>query len=118
MAINFPASPTAGQTFTSGGKTWKWSTAASAWQGNTDGGTTTIVVSDTPPSSPVNGSVWWNSTEGALKVYYTDGTSNQWVDANPAIQGPVGPQGATGAAGANGVGVPIAKTIAIAMVFG
>lgn len=40
-----------------------------------------ISVSDTAPTSPVNGSLWWNSTIGVLKIYYNDGTSSQWVDA-------------------------------------
>ena len=25
----------------------------------------------------------WNSSEGSLKVYFSDGDSNQWVDASP-----------------------------------
>lgn len=48
----------------------------------TGGGGASISVSDTAPASPVNGSLWWNSTIGVLKIYYTDGTSNQWVDAS------------------------------------
>ena len=43
-----------------------------------------ITVSDTAPASPINGSLWWNSTVGVLKIYYIDGTSSQWVDAVPA----------------------------------
>jgi hypothetical protein len=38
-----------------------------------------VEVSTTPPSSPESGDLWWDSTEGALYVYYDDGDSAQWV---------------------------------------
>lgn len=38
-------------------------------------------VDVTAPTLPVQGSLWWNSDEGMLKVYYEDGDSSQWVDA-------------------------------------
>jgi len=55
-----------------------------------------VTVSDTPPTGPAPGNLWWDSTVGILRVYYADGTSNQWVDAFPIMVGPTGPQGATG----------------------
>ena len=39
-------------------------------------------VSDNAPSNPSQGDLWWNSIEGKLKIYYDDGQSAQWVDAN------------------------------------
>jgi hypothetical protein len=41
-----------------------------------------IVTSDTAPASPVDGTLWWDSADGQLYVYYDDGTSQQWVVAN------------------------------------
>jgi len=40
------------------------------------------IVSDNSPSNPSQGDLWWNSADGKLKIYYDDGQSAQWVDAN------------------------------------
>lgn len=44
-------------------------------------GGASISIGATSPSSPSNGSLWWDSTYGLLKIYYNDGDSSQWVDA-------------------------------------
>tara|TARA_B100001057_G_scaffold493961_2_gene589509 strand:+ start:3110 stop:4654 length:1545 start_codon:yes stop_codon:yes gene_type:complete len=38
-----------------------------------------ISVSDTAPSSPSSGAIWFNSSSGILYVYYTDPDGSQWV---------------------------------------
>tara|TARA_B100000131_G_scaffold33018_2_gene30610 strand:- start:633 stop:6731 length:6099 start_codon:yes stop_codon:yes gene_type:complete len=40
-----------------------------------------IDISDSVPSNPDNGDLWWKSDEGKLKIYY--GSQNVWVDAFP-----------------------------------
>ena len=47
-----------------------------------------VVTDDSAPSSPSDGDLWWKSDEGRLKVYYADGSSNQWVDASPPLSPP------------------------------
>ena len=42
-----------------------------------------VYVGDTPPTGIQNNSLWWNSTDGCLYVYYFDGNSHQWVIAAP-----------------------------------
>ena len=42
-------------------------------------GGASISVSDTAPSSPSNGAIWFNSSSGILYVYYTDPDGSQWV---------------------------------------
>lgn len=39
-------------------------------------------ISDTAPGSPAAGTLWWNSTNGNLYIYYNDGSSSQWVQVN------------------------------------
>jgi hypothetical protein len=50
-----------------------------AW-GSVGGGGAT--VSDTAPSAPSAGDLWWKSDEGQMYIYYNDGSSTQWVIAN------------------------------------
>ena len=85
MAINLPDNPTNGQEVTVGqGKliyntskgVWQHFSTASAAQGQ---GGASVTVSDTAPSNPSSGDQWFDSSTGALLVYYTDADSSQWV---------------------------------------
>ena len=49
-----------------------------------NGGGASVTASDTAPTSPSDGDLWWQSDTGYLKIYYNDGDSTQWVDASPA----------------------------------
>jgi hypothetical protein len=42
-----------------------------------------VYISDTAPTGValVAGRLWWDSTVGTLKIYYTDTDTSQWVDA-------------------------------------
>ena len=42
-----------------------------------------IHVGDQPPTDQIEGSLWWNTTDNTLYIYYTDATSEQWVTASP-----------------------------------
>ena len=46
------------------------------------GGGASVTTDDTPPTSPNDGDLWWDSEEGVLNVYYEDTNSSQWVNAS------------------------------------
>ena len=48
------------------------------------GGGASVTTSDTAPSSPSDGDLWYDTTTLRLYVYYNDGSSSQWVKANPS----------------------------------
>ena len=50
-----------------------------------DAGNPVVITSDSAPSNPQDGDLWYRSTDGRMYVYYDDGTTSQWVDANPSI---------------------------------
>ena len=39
----------------------------------------TVFIGDGPPASPIEGALWWRSTDGRLFIWFNDGTSSQWV---------------------------------------
>lgn len=41
--------------------------------------TSSAIVSGTPPASPANGDLWFDSVSGQTFVWYTDANSSQWV---------------------------------------
>ena len=47
-------------------------------------------IGDAPPTAPTPGSLWFNSDDGQLYVYYRDQNSSQWVIAiNPGSGAPL-----------------------------
>ena len=46
------------------------------------GGGASVTTDDTPPTSPNDGDLWWDSVNGQLNVYYEDADSSQWVNAS------------------------------------
>lgn len=74
---------------------------------STGSGGATISVSDTAPSNPTTGALWFNTTNGRLLIYYYDGDDYYWVQPS----GAVGPSGATGATGAGANLLSISSSI-------
>ena len=77
-----PGAPVAGQVRYNT-STGKFEGYSSTW-GNLGGG---AAISDTPPSNPGAGDLWWNSSDGNLYVYYTDVNGSQWVSTTAGGQG-------------------------------
>jgi hypothetical protein len=42
-----------------------------------------VTISDTPPASPTQGKLWYESDSGNTYIWYDDGTSAQWVMTGP-----------------------------------
>jgi microcystin-dependent protein len=60
-----------------------------------EGGGGSLEVSETPPSSPSEGDIWYNSTTGQTFVYY----DSFWVENIAGVPGPQGPEGPIGETG-------------------
>ena len=98
MAINFPNSPSSGDTHTAAGQTFTYD--GTVW--NPQKGTP-VSTGTSAPSSPTPGDLWFDTSEGTLYFYYADGSSNQWVGVS-------GPAGAAGTDASGGGQSPIVYT--------
>jgi len=106
--IDFPSNPSNGQTLTvtvAGANTvYTYNSTYGVWRSKgtattiSSGGGASVTTSNTAPSSPSSGDLWWNSMDGNMYVYYNDGDSNQWVQSNVAQPGPTGSGGSGGGA--------------------
>jgi len=104
--INFPDSPSDGDTQDVGGITYTYSSSKGYWtaaaSGGAGGGGASVTTDDAAPSNPSDGDLWWDSDGGKMYVYYDDGSSSQWVSVSvPGATGSTGPAGPTGPAGAS-----------------
>lgn len=63
-----------------------WVAVANLGEAGGGGGGASVDVSDTAPTDPQAGNIWFNSNSGRIYVYVEDGDSNQWVQP---VVGPV-----------------------------
>lgn len=68
----FPEAPTTGLIYGRRGSDASWQVATTG---------PPVIVGDTPPASPVAGTLWFDSVGGQTYVWYNDGNSSQWVIA-------------------------------------
>ena len=75
MAINFPANPTNGQVYSG----YYYDSVKTAWR-SLPLEQAQSISSSTPPLTANPGEFWFNTNDGVLFTYLSDGTSSQWVE--------------------------------------
>lgn len=93
MAYSFPPSPTVGQVYTSNGRTWKWNGVQWTAVAVSTPTSAPVYVSVSPPPNPVQGSLWYDSNNSNLNIYYTDLNGSQWVSIVPYPQDTINQNG-------------------------
>jgi len=93
MPISFPASPTTNQTYTYGGRTYKWTGAA--WEFVSSGGSG-LTWSSVPASATAMGTAGQIAYDGSY--FYLASASNTWVRAALSTWTPFTPASVTGLA--------------------
>ena len=88
MALNFPDSPSNGDTTTLNGVSYTYDSTKTVWV-STTGPITTVAVSDTAPTTPTDGDMWFNSSDLKLYIRYNDGAAISRTVGSPANRLPV-----------------------------
>ena len=93
MAYSFPPSPTVGQIYTSNGRSWKWNGVQWTAVAVSSPTSAPVYVSVSPPPNPIQGSLWYDSNNSTLSIYYVDLNGGQWVACVPYPQDNITQQG-------------------------
>jgi len=95
--FDFPSTPAVGDIVQgANGADYRWdgvkwvAIGSGGTGGGGGGGGASITVSDTPPDSPINGALWFDSVSANLFIYYTDPDSSAWVVAVNEPEGGLG----------------------------
>ena len=97
MPINFPNSPTSGQTYSYNSIIWSWNATVGAWERVFTGGASS--AGTTGPTGPTGATGATGPTGSQGNTGATGATGSQ---GNTGATGATGPQGNTGATGATG----------------
>lgn len=86
MSFSFPPNPTVGQIYTSNGRSWKWSGVQ--WTATTipTPSSAPVYVSVSPPPNAIQGSLWYDSNNANLNIFYKDLNGAQWISVTPYPQ--------------------------------
>ena len=93
MSYSFPPSPTVGQIYTSNGRTWKWNGVQWTAVAVSTPTSAPVYISSSPPPNPIQGSLWYDSNNSNLNIYYTDLNGSQWISVTPFPQDTITQQG-------------------------
>ena len=104
MAIDFPKTPSAGETYSAYSITWQydgvaWKKVSDAIGGGTGGIVNNFTEGATAPSNPTAGDRWLNTVDGKLYTAITDNSGIIWVE----LSGAAGTSNVTIIAGSTGV---------------
>jgi hypothetical protein len=87
MAINFPNTPSNGDTHAVGEMIFTYDAVKNSWTPLSAASGASVIVSDTPPVSPSSGDLWTDSSNMKMFIYYEDDDSSQWVEVSGSSGG-------------------------------
>ena len=87
VAFNFPTSPSNGDTYDN----YVYDATEGVWNANPRQLASRFITSATQPSTPSNGDGWFDTNTGKTYIYYSDGSSAQWVESGNPVIGYVDP---------------------------
>jgi len=93
MAYSFPPSPTVGQIYTSNGRSWRWSGVQWTAVAVSSPTSAPVFVSSSPPPYPIQGSLWYDSNNSYLNIWYVDLNGGQWISVTPFPEDSITQQG-------------------------